>query len=268
MNVEIRYVKERNDGTGPKKHKAVTARALVGVWLCLLFMYATKGGLDTKLTSDHESRDYQPTPCIADSFLNFVTDQSNASQFFDKAKVDEWTRSVVAIGIHEPLVGSYSWYHRRTGFAFDSRHGGRVIVSHDVARLAAGQYRIHAHPFLLPPADNSHALTVRTSGVISYLKPHTFPAIPAVKLANLDERAYEDEFPVVMIGFEDGLPVHFYTHSVGPTDEAFRIQLTSRPYGVLGEFFGAPVLNTKGQVIGIYAPKDNKRTYLVASVLE
>ena len=88
MTQEIRYVRERNDSTGPKKHEAVTARTLVGLWLCLLFVYATKGGSDTKLTADHDGKDLQPTPSIVDSFLNFVTDQSNASQFF----IHNWER--------------------------------------------------------------------------------------------------------------------------------------------------------------------------------
>jgi len=268
MDVKIKYVQERqNEPTSKKgKGKGLTARNCIGLWLCLLFSYATQGGPESKPDADYEAS--QPKSNVVASFLELLVDQSNAQQFFDKAKVEQWTRSVVAIGIHEPLVGTYSWYHRRTGFAVDSRYGGRLIASYDVPQLAAGQYRIHGHPFKLPPAENSIRASLKSDRVVSYMQPHSSSAIPAVTLADWNNVAYENKFPVVLLGFEDGLPVHFYTHSVGPTDDPVRIQLASRPYGVFGEFFGAPVFNANGEVVGIYAPKDNKPTYLVSGVVQ
>jgi hypothetical protein len=268
MDENVHYIRARNNGERPKKREAVSARTLVGLWLMLLLSYVTQDGPETNEAADYGRKVSQSTTDIIDSFRDLVIDQSNAKVFFDNARVDQWTCSVVAIGIHEPMVGSYSWYHRRTGFSVNSRFGGRLIASYDVGKLASGQYRIHAHPFLLPPAENSQAVHLRAERVVSYLQPEASNNIPLVRLADWNDWAYEHEFPVVLIGFEDGLPVHFYTHSIGPADEPVRIKLASRPYGVFGEFCGAPVFNSKGEVVGIYAPQDNTPTYLVSSVMQ
>ena len=199
-------------------------------------------------------------------------DSRLSQSHFSEALVSNWQRSVVAIGQHEPLVGETSWHRYRTGFAVSGgaeRLGGQRIVSANVSSTSwvGDKIRLHSHPFHMPQTWYAHGGSAIREGRLSVFLARGATIAAPVALADLATAEYENRFPVVLIGFDDDQPTRFYTHSVGVGDHAAEIKLAQRPLGVFGEFFGAPVFNTRGQVVGVYAPTDNKPTYVTSKVI-
>ena len=182
---------------------------------------------------------------------------------FDRDEVNRWKRFVVSIGTHEPLVGELS----RTGFAVNNSGTkyGQQIVSANIDSLSSG-IRLHTHPFHMPQSNHAQRGTVIQNGRLGLVRANGATVVETVQLSDL-RTEYHRRFPVVVIGFVGDQPTCFYTHSDGIARRSYEIKLARRPPGAFGEFFGAPVFNTFGQVVGIYAPTNHEPTYITSNAL-
>lgn len=247
--------------------------ALLGV-VFLVLLSALEGRFSKEIPGTQFDRDSldKVAGWLSPELRAEQADSRHSKAQFDETLVSNWQRSVIAIGQHEPLVGETSWHRYRTGFAVSGgaeRLGGQRIVSANVsaASWVGDKIRLHSHPFHMPQTWYAHGGSAIREGRLSVFLARGATIAAPVALADLATAEYENRFPVVLIGFDDDQPTRFYTHSVGVGDHAAEIKLAQRPPGVFGEFFGAPVFNTRGQVVGVYAPTDNKPTYITSKVI-
>ena len=189
---------------------------------------------------------------------------------FDLQSLEEWQRSVVSIGRYDPGCGTFSWLPHRTGFAVHSGETqGQLFATGDIRTLphSADRFRVHAHPFSLPPGPYAQRAILAGTGGLSFVRTTSGDWIPPVKVVDWTMARYHQRFPIVLIGFHDGELIHFFTHSIGRSDSKGRIRLENRPPVGIGEFVGAAVLNKDGFVVGVFSPLSSKPTYVTSVTL-
>jgi hypothetical protein len=251
-------------------HGGQALQLLLGLLFVALILAGERRASITSESTFNDEMANELLARVSSDYREKFRDQKQSKAQFDVGSIEKWKRSVVSIGRHEPRVGEFSWYPRRTGFAVyaPSRlESGTLIVSAFLrSSPQVAEMRVHAHPFLWPPAPHAHPAFLSSTGSLSFVRAMS-AMIPPVRLADWTSPSYDNRFPVLLIGFQNGELVRFFSHSVGKSESNGRVRLASRPPIGTGELIGAPVFNTQGLVVGVYSPLDHRPTYVPSTLL-